>query len=420
MPLNPGDTLLNGQYGIQRQLGRGGFGFVYQAQDTLLGEEVAVKELIPTLVGDEAMLRRFLAEAKATMRLTPLHIVRTHNVFQEGGNYYIVMECMAGGSLEDRLRGGNALPINEAVRVAAEVCQGLQVAHRQGVVHCDLKPANILFAADGEAKVADLGIAHVSEEMLSRTWLTPAGFVAGTLPYMSPDQAEGVRDDPRVDVYAVGAVLYRMLTGQPYLDFAQRETPGAQADNVYRIRNEQPLPPSAHNRRVPDWLDGVVIKALAKQPERRYAGAEELRAALLRQAPRQHLRRRPGWPRRRLHPRPRPPGKARLAAVVLAAVGRGGGGIRDRSRGAPRWWGWRCGFCAPSRPGSCPEQDRAGDRRGLRLCLDAARRAGGGRECRGCRGRSLCRRRQRRPTGRCRRAARWRQHLPLVWRIWCF
>ena len=191
MPLNPGDTLLNGQYGIQRQLGRGGFGFVYQAQDTLL------------------------AEAKATMRLTPLHIVRTHNVFQEGGNYYIVMECMAGGSLEDRLRGGNALPINEAVRVAAEVCQGLQVAHRQGVVHCDLKPANILFAADGEAKVADLGIAHVSEEMLSRTWLTPAGFVAGTLPYMSPDQAEGVRDDPRVDVYAVGAVLYRMLTGQP-------------------------------------------------------------------------------------------------------------------------------------------------------------------------------------------------------------
>lgn len=163
---------------------------------------MAVKELIPALVGDEAMLKRFLAEARAT------------NVFQEGGNYYIVMECMAGGSLEDRLRERGALPVDEAVRVAAEVCQGLQVAHRQGVVHCDLRPANILFAADGSAKVADFGIAHVSEEMLTRTWLTPAGFVAGTLPYMSPEQADGVRDDPRVDVYAVGAVLYRMLTGQ--------------------------------------------------------------------------------------------------------------------------------------------------------------------------------------------------------------
>ena len=128
MPLSPGDTLLNGQYRIERQLGRGGFGFVYQAQDTLLGEDVAIKELIPGLVGDEAMLKRFLAEAKATMRLTHEHIVRTHNVFQEGGNYYIVMECMPGGSLEDRLRAAGPLPVDEAVRIAAEVCAGAAAA----------------------------------------------------------------------------------------------------------------------------------------------------------------------------------------------------------------------------------------------------------------------------------------------------
>ncbi len=282
MALDPGDTLLNGHYRILGLLGRGGFGFVYLAQDTLLGEQVAVKELIPALVGDEAMLKRFLAEARATMRLTHRHIVRTHNVFHERGNYYIVMEYMAGGSLEERLRATDRLPVSEAVRVAAEVCEGLSCAHEEQVVHCDLKPANILFDAAGRAKVADFGIAHVSGEMLTRSWVTPAGFVAGTLPYMSPEQAEGVRDDPRIDVYAMGAVLYRMLTGRTYLDFDQRETPGAQADNVLRIRSEPPTAPSIHNPTVSAQLDAVVVKALAKQPGGRYNSADEMRAALLR------------------------------------------------------------------------------------------------------------------------------------------
>jgi eukaryotic-like serine/threonine-protein kinase len=280
MPLKPGDTLFNGQYCILRQLGRGGFGFVYEAQDTLLVEQVAVKELIPALVGDEAMLKRFLAEAKATMRLTHKRIVRTHAVFQEGEHYYIVMELMPGGSLEARLKEGGVLPVAEAVRVAAGVAEGLACAHEEGVVHCDLKPANILFDKKGEAKVADFGIAHVSGEMLTRSWHTPAGFVAGTLPYMSPEQVDGVRDDPRVDVYALGAVLYRMLTGRTYLDFDERETPRAQSDNVQRICSQRPQPPSAHNRRVPPWLDQVVLKALAKQPGERYGSAEALRAAL--------------------------------------------------------------------------------------------------------------------------------------------
>ena len=281
MALQPGDALLGGQYRILRQLGRGGFGFVYLAQDTLLGEDVAIKELIPALVGDAAMLKRFLAEARATMRLTHEHIVRTHNVFSEGGNYYIVMEYLAGGSLEAWLEARGLLPVDEAVRVAAQIADGLGYAHQQGVVHCDLKPANILFTARGAAKIADFGIAHVSDQMLSRTWMTSAGFAAGTLPYMSPEQTGGVRDDPRVDVYALGAVLYRTLTGRPYLEFDQRETPAAQAENVYRIQREMPKPPSTFNRRVPGWLDQVVLRALAKQPDDRYPGADGLRAALL-------------------------------------------------------------------------------------------------------------------------------------------
>jgi serine/threonine protein kinase/formylglycine-generating enzyme required for sulfatase activity len=282
MALQPGDTLSNGHYRLLRQLGRGGFGFVYLAQDALLDEEVAIKELIPALVGDETMLKRFLAEAKATMRLTHKRIVRTHNVFHEGGNYYIVMEYMAGGSLEDRLREQSSLPIEVAIRIATEVCEGLACAHGEGVVHCDLKPHNILFDAAGEAKVADFGIAHVSGEMLSRSWMTPAGFVAGTLPYMSPEQADGVRDDPRLDIYALGAVQYRMLTGQVYLEFDHRETPRAQMENVQRIYRQQPVPPSAHNPHLPPWLDAIILKALAKQPDERYATAEDLQAALLR------------------------------------------------------------------------------------------------------------------------------------------
>jgi eukaryotic-like serine/threonine-protein kinase len=308
MPLQPSDSLLNGQYFIRALLGRGGFGFVYLADDTLLHEPVALKELIPALVGDEEILRRFLAEARATMRLNPVRIVRTHNVFAERGNYYIAMEYMAGGSLEARLEKSGAWPAEEAVRVAAEMCEGLAHAHAEGVVHCDLKPANVLFDAKGGAKVADFGIAHVPAEMRSRSWNTQAGFVAGTLPYMSPEQADGVRDDPRVDVYAVGAVLYRMLAGRPYLDFDQRETPGAQADNVYRLRSQAPVAPSTHNPRVPGWLDGVVLKALAKRREERYGSAAALREALLsRQGP----------------PVAVPPARAQAAETVLIPPGAG-------------------------------------------------------------------------------------------------
>lgn len=284
MTLNRGDTLLNGQYQILRQLGRGGFGVVHLAKNTLLDEEVAVKELILTLASDQELVKRFLAEAKATMRLTNEHIVRTHNVFSEGGNYYIVMEYMVGGSVEERLEQQLHLSTSPAVRIATEVCEGLDYAHRQGIVHCDLKPANILFGAKGSAKVCDFGIAHVSEQMLSRTWETRPGSIVGTLPYMSPEQIEGIRDDPRLDIYALGAVLYHMLTGRTYLDFDPQATPGSLADDVMRIRSEQPVPPSTHNSAITSSLDRVVLKALAKSPLQRYSSADDLRAALLQSA----------------------------------------------------------------------------------------------------------------------------------------
>ena len=139
VPLSPGDTLSNDHYRIERQLGRGGFGFVYLAHDTLLGQDVAIKELIPALVSDEAMLKRFLAEARATMRLTHRRIVRTYNVFSQGGNYYIVMEYMPGGSLEDRLReqghtlDKRVIELSEPIKMIGE--------HRVAVrLHPDVRP----------------------------------------------------------------------------------------------------------------------------------------------------------------------------------------------------------------------------------------------------------------------------------------
>lgn len=280
--LKPGSSLLKGKYRIERHLGRGGFGSVYLARDTLLGEQVAVKELVPGLVGDDSALKRFLIEAKTTLRLAYPHLVHTRDVFAEGSNYYMVMEYMPGGSLEDRLKQQKKVSPEEAVRIVAEVCEGLAYAHAQGVVHCDLKPGNILFGADGEAKVADFGVAHVSEQMLTRTWTTSGSFMAGTLPYMSPEQADGVRDDPRIDIYALGAILYRALTGRAYLEFDERNTPRAQFNNMQRIITEQPQPPSTYDRRIPAWLDAVVLKAVAKRPEDRHASAGEMRSTLMR------------------------------------------------------------------------------------------------------------------------------------------
>lgn len=273
----PGDTLLKERYRVTRLLHRGGFGFIYLAQDKVLGKDVALKELIPVLADDPATLKRFICEAQATSRLAHPNIVRTLNVFTDRGNYYIVMEYLPGGSLEELLGERERLSLDEAVLVIADICAGLSKAHSQGVYHCDLKPGNILFDENGVAKLADFGIAYFSDALVARSWRMLGDFPSGTPLYMAPEQLDGVRNDPRVDVYALGALLYQMLSGRPYLQFDQRDTPGAQAGNVGFVYHRRPQPLDA----LPPEVNVVLMKALAKRPAQRYESVAALRSALV-------------------------------------------------------------------------------------------------------------------------------------------
>ena len=281
--LQPG-AIVDNKYCIEAVIGRGGFGYVYRAREQLTGELVAIKELVPGMVNDPGMVQRFIQEARATLRLTHPNIARTFGIFQAGGTYYLAMEYLAGGSLADRLERG-PLPVDEAVRIAAELCLALECAHKQGVIHCDIKPANVLFDARGAVRLADFGIAHVSEQLLTRGLVTVTGLVMGTVQYMAPEQLEGVRNDPRLDIYALGALLYEMLAGRVYLDFETETTPAAQARNLQRIQKEPPRPPRLANPAAPEWLAQVVDRSLRKAPQGRFPTAAAFRQALLRAAP---------------------------------------------------------------------------------------------------------------------------------------
>jgi hypothetical protein len=279
MSLQPG-TLLDNKYRVEETIGRGGFGYVYRATEQLTGESVAVKELVPALVDQPAIVQRFIQEARATLRLTHPRIARTYSVFQHGPTYYLAMEYLPAGSLASRLKQG-PLPLDEVVSIAVDLCAALEYAHDQGVIHCDIKPANVLFDAHGHASLADFGIAHVSDQLMTRMVFTSTGVAMGTVRYMAPEQLEGVRDDPRLDLYGLGTVLYEALAGQPYLDFETESTPAGQMRNMQRIQRDPPRPLAEANPAVPASLAAVIDRTLRKAPDERHASAAALREALL-------------------------------------------------------------------------------------------------------------------------------------------
>src|SRR4051794_37112085 len=260
------------RYELGPEIGRGGMADVFLAGDRLLDREVAVKVLSPGFANDPTFVARFRREAQSAASLNHPNIVAVYDWGEDGGNYFIVMEYVAGRTLRDVLRQYVKLPALEAARIAAEIADALSFAHRNGVVHRDIKPGNVLLTASGQVKVTDFGIARAEQS----DDLTKTGSVMGTATYFSPEQAQGLDLDGRADVYALGVVLYEMLTGAP--PFV--------ADNpvsvAYKHVREEPIPPSRVDPEIPDAMDLAVLTAMAKDPALRYQSADELRADLLR------------------------------------------------------------------------------------------------------------------------------------------
>ena len=272
---DPRDQLqlaVHGRYTIERELGRGGMATVYLAHDLRHGRRVAIKVLHPELaavIGAD----RFLAEITTTANLQHPHILGLIDSGEIGGIPYYVMPFVDGESLRDRLRREKQLPIDDTLRLAREVADALAHAHRQGIIHRDVKPENILLQ-DGHALVADFGIA-LAVAGAGAQRLTQTGLSLGTPAYMSPEQAMGERDiTARSDVYALGAVVYEMLTGEPPF-----VGPNAQAI-VAKVLTEKPAPIVPRRERVSRPIEDAVLTALEKLPADRYASAAEFAAAL--------------------------------------------------------------------------------------------------------------------------------------------
>jgi len=260
-----------GKYRIVGALGRGGMGTVYKAVDESLGREVAVKVLNADLLAPDRMAR-FKAEAVTLARLSHPHIAHVYELASSGDNLLMVMECIQGETLEQVVARHGPLPIDRAVRIVAQVLDALQHAHRAGIVHRDLKPANLMVTAGGDVKVMDFGIARVQ----GATRLTGEGYMLGTPAYMAPEQVRGDEVDARTDLYAMGVVLYQLVTGR--LPFEADTTVAM----IQKQLNEPPTPARQLRGDIPAWLDDVLTRALAKPPAERFQSSEELRLALLR------------------------------------------------------------------------------------------------------------------------------------------
>ncbi len=265
--LKPGDRL--GRYEILSTLGRGGMGVVFKARDTVLERTVAIKTLGPLLADNEVARKRFMREGRAAAAVKDQHVVTVYGVEEHAGAPYIVLEFVEGGSLEGLLARAAPLPADEVVRLGAQIADGLAAAHQKGLIHRDVKPANVLLEAEtGRAVLTDFGLARaVDDASLSRS-----GEVCGTPHYMAPEQVLGAAVDHRADLFSLGSVLYFMCSGKLPFD-----APSSTAV-LHRVIDKEPPPLPAS---VPPWLAEIITALHAKEPAQRIPSAREVKEALL-------------------------------------------------------------------------------------------------------------------------------------------
>ena len=259
-----------GRYEIVGELGRGAMGIVYKAMDPVIGRTVAVKTIRLSEEGTglkrSELLSRFQTEARAAGLLTHPNIVVVYDAGEEDGLYYITMELVEGKSLQALLDGGHSFPLPRTLRILDQTCSALQFAHERNVVHRDIKPANLMLTADDTVKITDFGTAKILQ--FGSTQQT--SHVMGTPSYMSPEQVKGRAVDGRSDIFSLGVMLYEMVTGE-------KPFPGQNITTViYKIVNEEPVPPRQIDPSIHPGISAVVMKALAKEPEQRYQTCREM------------------------------------------------------------------------------------------------------------------------------------------------